>query len=139
MRPFRGRQSWAAVGGKPLCLPRSPGHRAHSLLPPALPTPPGRLQVEGSGFLYKQVRHMTGALLAVGQGQITPDAIVAALDAGAAAGHDGPARHAARAWTVAEAKGLCLERVEYAPATSLPLPLLLELPARGRPPAPAAG
>lgn len=28
-------------------------------------------QVQGTGFLYKQVRHMTGALMAVGEGRMT--------------------------------------------------------------------
>lgn len=34
-----------------------------------------RLAVEGSGFLYKQVRHMAGALLAVGFGRLDPQRI----------------------------------------------------------------
>lgn len=142
-----------------------------------------RLVVEGSGFLYKQVRHMTGALLAVGAGRLGADAIAAALEAGEewagawgrgsvlglAAGanrcagcgacsmrcwihvaHDkqqrrsdelpsnrllacctptviagkdlrsGAERHAHRDWMAAEAKGLCLHAVEYAPASQLP-------------------
>lgn len=77
--------------------------------------------MEGNGFLYRQVRHMTGALLAVGSGQLGPDAIEAALAAGPEA-RSGPARHAARGWMVAEACGLCLQRVTYAPASQLPPP-----------------
>lgn len=74
-----------------------------------------RLEVEGNAFLYKQVRHMTGALLAVGAGQLPPEAITAALAAGGA-----PRAGAFRGWMVAEAKGLCLQEVVYAPACPLP-------------------
>ncbi|KAL4430815.1 hypothetical protein ABPG75_006071 [Micractinium tetrahymenae] len=80
-----------------------------------------RLEVEGTGFLYKQVRHMTGALLAVGSGQLGPDAIAAALAAGGQA-RTGAQRHAWRGWTVAEARGLCLQAVEYPAASELLLP-----------------
>lgn len=73
-----------------------------------------RLEVEGTGFLYKQVRHMTGALLAVGAGALRPDDVAAALAAGEQAAA-GPQRHAHRRWMVAEAKGLCLKEVVYAP------------------------
>jgi hypothetical protein len=40
------------------------------------------LQVQGSGFLYKQVRHMTGALLALGEGRIGLQDIAARLEVG---------------------------------------------------------
>ena len=69
-----------------------------------------------------QVRHMTGALLAVGSGQLPAEAIAAALAAGGEA-RTGAERHAFRGWMVAEAKGLCLQRVTYAPASALPLVL----------------
>lgn len=62
---------------------------------------------------------MTGALLAVGSGQLGPDAIAAALAAGRLA-RSGAERHAYRGWMVAEAKGLCLQAVEYAAASELP-------------------
>lgn len=75
--------------------------------------------MEGSGFLYKQVRHMTGALLAVGAGQLGADAIAEALAAGPAA-RTGPDRHAYRGWMCAEAKGLCLQAVAYHPSSQLP-------------------
>jgi tRNA U38,U39,U40 pseudouridine synthase TruA len=39
-------------------------------------------QVQGTGFLYKQVRHMTGTLLAVGQGKLTLDRLQQLLDMG---------------------------------------------------------
>lgn len=63
---------------------------------------------------------MTGALLAVGSGQLPPEAIAAALAAGGQA-RSGAERHAFRGWMVAEAKGLCLQRVTYASASALPL------------------
>jgi tRNA pseudouridine38-40 synthase len=40
------------------------------------------LQVQGSGFLYKQVRHMIGALLALGEGRIALQDIAARLEVG---------------------------------------------------------
>lgn len=40
------------------------------------------LQVQGSGFLYKQIRHMTGALLAVGEGKLGLQDISRRLEVG---------------------------------------------------------
>lgn len=40
------------------------------------------LQVQGSGFLYKQVRHMTGAVLAVGEGRMGLQDISRRLEVG---------------------------------------------------------
>lgn len=40
-------------------------------------------QVEGAGFLYRQVRHMVGALIAVGCGRLQEAAIAEALAVGA--------------------------------------------------------
>lgn len=40
------------------------------------------LQVTGSGFLYKQVRHMTGALLALGEGRIALQDMASRLEVG---------------------------------------------------------
>ena len=40
-----------------------------------------RLEFEGSGFLYKMVRNITGALLAVGKGKLTPHSIKTILSA----------------------------------------------------------
>lgn len=79
-----------------------------------------RLEVEGSGFLYKQVRHMTGALLAVGTGLLAPGAIEAALAAGSQPG-SGAQLHGFRGYMVAEAKGLCLKEVQYPSASDWPL------------------
>ena len=41
-------------------------------------------QVEGNGFLYKQVRHLVGAMLTAGRGRLTLDAISAKLELGSA-------------------------------------------------------
>lgn len=100
-------------------------------------------QVEGNGFLYKQVRHMVGAILTAGRGRLTPEAISAALELGSTRPpgaqssdawqicnfrtlHSPPiytevfilpftshAGNAYRGWNIANAQGLCLMRVDY--------------------------
>jgi tRNA pseudouridine38-40 synthase len=76
------------------------------------PLPGGaRLVVEGPGFLYKQVRHMAGAVLAAGAGRLAPADVAAALRAGAAGGAAVLRGRSA----VAEARGLCLARVALPP------------------------
>lgn len=70
-----------------------------------------RIEVEGNGFLYKQVRHMVGAILTAGRGRLTLDAIAAALELGSTR----PPGHKWRGWNIADAQGLCLMRVDYAP------------------------
>lgn len=62
-----------------------------------------RIDVEGTGFLYKQVRTMAGTLLDVGRGSIEPDRVVDILRSGdrTQAGPSLPAR------------GLCLRWVRY--------------------------
>jgi tRNA pseudouridine38-40 synthase len=76
------------------------------------PLPGGaRLEVSGEGFLFKQVRHMVGALLAAATGRLGPEDIAAALqqgDAAARAAATARLRQGSRMYTVAEAKGLCL-------------------------------
>jgi len=62
-----------------------------------------RIDVEGTGFLYKQVRNMVGTLLRVGCGQWEPDR-VAEIIAG---------RNRANAGPTAPARGLCLRWVRY--------------------------
>jgi tRNA pseudouridine38-40 synthase len=42
----------------------------------------GAVQVHGSGFLYKMVRHMAGALLAVGRGRLQPSSVARMLEVG---------------------------------------------------------
>eukprot|EP00192_Tetraselmis_astigmatica_P015128 CAMPEP_0117660208 /NCGR_PEP_ID=MMETSP0804-20121206/6846_1 /TAXON_ID=1074897 /ORGANISM="Tetraselmis astigmatica, Strain CCMP880" /LENGTH=162 /DNA_ID=CAMNT_0005466923 /DNA_START=267 /DNA_END=755 /DNA_ORIENTATION=- len=79
-----------------------------------------QLEVEGSGFLYKMVRHMTGALIAVGSGKLTQQALVAALQKGGSVGPDGHYR----GWNIAAAHGLSLQQVFY-PAHDDPNTLML--------------
>lgn len=62
-----------------------------------------QVNVEGTGFLYNQVRNMVGTLLEIGRGRWDPDRIDQILAAGdrALAGPTAPAR------------GLCLQWVRY--------------------------
>jgi tRNA pseudouridine38-40 synthase len=71
-----------------------------------------RFNVEGTGFLYNQVRNMVGTLLNVGMGRWEPDRIAEILAGGdrAAAGATLPAR------------GLCLQWVRYPPELLRPPP-----------------
>lgn len=62
-----------------------------------------RIDVEGDGFLYKQVRTMVGTLMNVGRGHWAPDRVAAIL-----ASRD---RH--QAGPTAPARGLCLQWVAY--------------------------
>jgi tRNA U38,U39,U40 pseudouridine synthase TruA len=79
-------------------------------------------QVQGTGFLYKQVRHMTGALLAVGQGKMGLDHIQQLLEIGSsqAPGAGG----GWRGYNVAPAKGLQLFEVAYPPTVDDPTAIL---------------
>lgn len=72
--------------------------------------------VQGSAFLYKQVRHMVGATLAVGMGRLDAGRVEELL----AVGGSRPVGHRARLWTVAEARGLVLARVVYPPEMGVP-------------------
>eukprot|EP00775_Hariotina_reticulata_P010074 gene10074-10229_t len=70
-----------------------------------------RLEVQGSGFLYKQVRHMTGAVLAVAEGRMELQDITRRLEVGSS---EAPGAGGAwRGYNVAPAKGLQLFEVEY--------------------------
>ncbi len=62
-----------------------------------------RIDVEGTGFLYNQVRTMVGVLLDVGRGRWDPDYVREIIGS----------RDRSRAGTTAEAKGLCLQWVRY--------------------------
>lgn len=62
-----------------------------------------RLLFDGDGFLYRMVRLITGSLLRVGKGQITPEDLAAVL---------GGSRPEAVGPT-APPHGLCLEQVDY--------------------------
>ncbi|GBF88550.1 tRNA pseudouridine synthase A [Raphidocelis subcapitata] len=77
-----------------------------------------RLEVEGSGFLYKQVRHMTGVLLALGEGRLGPDYISERLAVGAS--RPPGAGGAWRGYNVAPGKGLLLHTVHYPPEVDDP-------------------
>lgn len=74
----------------------------------------GRLltfRVTGSGFLYKQVRGLVGAMLAVAQGGETVTAFRAAIGRGRITTGDA----ALRVGDIAPACGLCLEHTGFAP------------------------
>jgi tRNA pseudouridine38-40 synthase len=62
-----------------------------------------RIMAEADGFLYKMVRSLVGALVAVGQGKLTPDEIAAILS---------EQRRTHRVKT-APPQGLCLAKVFY--------------------------
>ncbi len=64
-----------------------------------------RIEVEGTGFLYKQVRNMVGTLLSVGRGQWEPDRVADILES----------RTRANAGATAPARGLCMQWVRYPP------------------------
>lgn len=63
-----------------------------------------RLDAEGSGFLYRMVRSIAGALYAVGRGRLTPDDIAEILES----------KKRTHRIVTAPAKGLFLDRVFYA-------------------------
>jgi len=70
------------------------------------------LEVEGSGFLHRMVRHMAGALLAVANGRLPRERIAAALSEG----RDAVAEEGRfRGWSAAPAHGLTLHKVVYPP------------------------
>lgn len=62
-----------------------------------------RIDVEGTGFLYKQVRNMVGTLLNVGRGHWEPDRVAEIL----------ASRDRAAGGATAPARGLCLMWVRY--------------------------
>lgn len=83
------------------------------------------LEVEGSGFLHRMVRHMAGALLAVGNGRLARERIGAAL----AEGSGGAAEEGAyRGWAAAAAHGLTLQKVFYPPHHDPHQPMFPDLP-----------
>lgn len=71
-----------------------------------------RIEIEGDGFLYKQVRHMVGAILAAASGRITSEDISKALaDPVHRGGVEGGALARSGAYILAEPHGLCLKKV----------------------------
>jgi len=69
-----------------------------------------RVDVRGTGFLYRQVRNMVGTLIEVGRGHWPPEAVADIL----------ASRDRSRAGPTAPAHGLCLQWVEYPPVLLSP-------------------
>jgi tRNA pseudouridine38-40 synthase len=69
-----------------------------------------RIDVEGTGFLYKQVRNMVGTLTNVGRGQWEPQRVAEVLES----------RDRTAAGPTAPARGLCMQWVRYPPDTLVP-------------------
>lgn len=88
---------------------------------------PGGLRIElrGSGFLYKMVRHIVGATISVGRGRLTKQDIQRLLESGLSSS----CKHGEyRGWKVAEACGLCKIHVEYPSWDDINAPLHPNLP-----------
>lgn len=64
-----------------------------------------RMDIEGTGFLYKQVRNIMGTLINVGRGHWEPDCVIDILES----------RDRANAGPSVPAQGLCLQWVRYPP------------------------
>lgn len=71
-----------------------------------------RVDVQGTGFLYNQVRNMVGTLIEVGRGHWNPEKVAEILASG----------DRTQAGPTAPARGLCLQWVEY-PARLLSPPV----------------
>ncbi len=69
-----------------------------------------RIDFQGSGFLYKQVRTMVGTLVNVGRGHWEPDRVAEILKS----------TDRANAGPTVPARGLCLQWVKYPPALLSP-------------------
>jgi tRNA pseudouridine38-40 synthase len=88
-----------------------------------------RLDIEGDGFLYKQVRNMVGTLIEIARGHWPPARAEEILHA----------KNRAQAGPTAPARGLCLQWVRYDLPNLPPPPReLLARAAAARPPAGAA-
>ncbi|MCH7885318.1 MAG: tRNA pseudouridine(38-40) synthase TruA [Planctomycetes bacterium] len=64
-----------------------------------------RMDIEGTGFLYKQVRNIMGTLINVGRGHWQPGCVIDILES----------RDRAKGGPTAPARGLCLQWVRYPP------------------------
>ncbi|KAG1680377.1 hypothetical protein FOA52_015468 [Chlamydomonas sp. UWO 241] len=82
-----------------------------------------RVEFTGSGFLYKMVRHMVGALIAVGLGQLEPEWVREQLLIGDSVKPGGASGHF-RGYKVADSIGLFLHRIDYPPGVDDPATLL---------------
>ncbi len=69
-----------------------------------------RIDVEGTGFLHKQVRNMVGTLIDVAQGRWDPKHVEAILES----------RKRSEAGPTAPARGLCFQWVRYPPHLLVP-------------------
>ncbi len=74
-----------------------------------------RIDAEGTGFLWKQVRTMVGTLLEVGRGKWPPEHVTEILES----------RDRAKAGPTVPPRGLCLQWVRYPPASLTPAQLLV--------------
>jgi tRNA pseudouridine38-40 synthase len=84
-----------------------------------------RVDIEGDGFLYKQVRNMVGTLCEIGRGHWGPERAKKIL----------AARTRDAAGPTAPARGLCLQWVKYdIPGLPEPSPAMLEAAAQARAP-----
>lgn len=85
-----------------------------------------RIDIEGDGFLYRQVRNMVGTLCEIGRGGWEVERAKAVLEA----------KNRSEAGPTAPARGLCLQWVRYdLPNLPMPTPGMLERAARAKPPA----
>jgi len=88
-----------------------------------------QVDIEGTGFLYKQVRNMVGTMTEIGRGHWKPDAARTILEA----------KDRQKAGVTAPARGLCLQWVRYdIPRLPPPSTGLLEMASRAEPPVGAA-
>jgi tRNA pseudouridine38-40 synthase len=71
-----------------------------------------RFDIEGTGFLYNQVRNMVGTLIEVGRGHWEPEHVREILES----------KDRSQAGPTAPAKGLCLQWVRYPAALLSPAP-----------------
>lgn len=69
-----------------------------------------RVDIEGTGFLYKQVRTMAGTLVNIGRGRWEPDCVPGIIES----------KDRRNAGPCLPAKGLCLQWVRYPPALLRP-------------------
>ncbi|KAK9854766.1 hypothetical protein WJX84_009084 [Apatococcus fuscideae] len=83
-----------------------------------------RLAVYASGFLYRQVRHMVGAIIGAGLGTVSKRTILEFLALGSSVPLTGRQKPP---WNTAAAKGLCLEAVDYPPHADISLLMHPEL------------
>ncbi|GAX82556.1 hypothetical protein CEUSTIGMA_g9982.t1 [Chlamydomonas eustigma] len=81
-----------------------------------------RFEFEGSGFLYKMVRHLTGVMLAIGSHSLPPDYVRRQLEVGRKQTPGAGGKY--RGYKVALSKGLFLANVRYIPGVDDPDRLL---------------